>query len=232
MAGPDRKSELFENIVRLRRAGRELPGNRDIVSVRTALERELGETVSLRLAARLLGVSHTALRRWTTTGDVPRVYNRSGRVEVPVAALLDLYEAVERERSLGRRRRHVLEPAMSRSRERARRLRAEDLLPADEEAGGHRRAERRALAYHRALGRRLRRSIVDDARHRLWQWREEGRIDPRYAEQWEEVLRRPVSDVRRIIGEDSQAGRDLRQSSPFAGMLSEAERHRILQEVR
>jgi CRISPR/Cas system-associated endoribonuclease Cas2 len=37
--------------------------------------------------------------------------------------------------------------------------------------------------------------------------------------------------VRRIIGEDSQRGRDLRQNSPFAGTLSEAERRRINEEI-
>jgi hypothetical protein len=72
----DRKQALFENIVRLRRAGREAPGSRDIASVRAALELELGETVSRRLAARVLGVSHTALDRWIKSGDLPVVYRR------------------------------------------------------------------------------------------------------------------------------------------------------------
>ena len=50
----DRKLGLFENIVRLRRAGRQAPGSRDIAVVRVALERQLGETISRRLAARRL----------------------------------------------------------------------------------------------------------------------------------------------------------------------------------
>jgi hypothetical protein len=82
------------------------------------------------------------------------------------------------------------------------------------------------------LARRLRRSMIDDARHLVWQWRDGGKIDARYAEQWEEVLQRPVGEVRRIIGEDTSRGRDLRQNSPFAGMLSEAERRQILRLVR
>jgi hypothetical protein len=228
----DRKRELFENIVRLRRASRDAPDNRDIVAVRSALERELGETVSLRLAASLLGVSHTALRRWIQAGDLPTVYNRSGRDEVPVSELVDVYEAVQRERRPGGRRRHVLEPIMSEGRARAERLRADELVPTDDDRGGHDRAERRALAYHRALGRRLRRPMVDQARQKLWQWRAAGKIDPRYADQWENVLNKPVAEVRRVIGENSQVGRDLRQNSPFAGMLSEAERRRILEQVR
>jgi hypothetical protein len=56
-----------------------LPGNRDIVAVRTALEKELGETVSNRLAASLLGVSHTALARWIKAGDLATVYNAHAR---------------------------------------------------------------------------------------------------------------------------------------------------------
>jgi hypothetical protein len=227
----ERKRELFEHIVRLRRVSRQLLGDRDIAAVRAALERELGETVSLRLASELLGVSHTALRRWVVSGDVPTAYSRSGRTEVPVSALLDLHEAVESERRAGHRRKHVLEPIFTRNRERARSLRPRELVP-EAQAGGHRRAELRALAYHRALGNRLSGAIVDDARYRLWRWRDEGKVDDRYAERWDEVLHLPLADVRRIIGEDSDQGRDLRQNSPFSGMLSEAERRRIIEEVR
>jgi hypothetical protein len=96
----------------------------------------------------------------------------------------------------------------------------------------HGRAERRSLAYHRVLARRLKRPMVDDALRLLWKWREQGRIDERYADQWEQVLREPIPDVRSIISEDTQRGRDLRQNSPFAGMLSEAERRRINEEIQ
>ena len=87
MSVVDRKQDLFEYIVRLRRVGRDLPGNEDVFTVRRALERELGETVSRRLAARILGVSHTALDHWTKAGDLPLVYSAQGRVEVPVTAV-------------------------------------------------------------------------------------------------------------------------------------------------
>jgi hypothetical protein len=228
----DRKQRLFKNIVRLSHAEREAPGSRDIVAVRTALEEELGETVSRRLAARLLGVSHTALARWINAGDLPLVQDAHGRSQVPVSALLDLYEAVERERKFGRRNRHLLEPTMSEARRRAERIRPADLVPRPAGAAGHDRPERRSLAYHRALARRLRRPMLDEALHLTWKWRDQGRIDPRYAEQWEEVLQRPVSEVRQIISADDSRGRDLRQNSPFAGLLSEPERRRILEEVR
>lgn len=229
----ERKSRLFNNIVRLRRAEREAPNSRDLVAVRAALEEDLGETLSRRLAARLLGVSHTALARWIQGGDLPVVFSSAGREEVPVVALLDLYEAVNRERQAGRRSRHLLEPTMSEGRSRAQRIRSQDLVPSHcVPTGGHRRAELRSLVYHRALARRVRRREIDDARHLIWKWRDQGKIDARYADQWEDVLGGSVAEVRRTISEDSPFARDLRQSSPFAGMLSEAERRKVLQEIR
>jgi hypothetical protein len=195
------------------------------------LEDELGATVSRRLAAALLGVSHTALGRWITAGDLPVVHTANGRVEIPLAALLDLYDAVQRERESGRRSRHLLEPSMSEGRSRAQEISRSELIADEEDADGHRRAELRSLAYHRVLAKRLRRPMVDEALHLLWKWRDQGKIDHRYAAQWEDVLRRPVTEIRRTIGEDSQTGRDLRQNSPFAGMLGEAERRKIMQEV-
>jgi hypothetical protein len=226
----DRKQELFEHIVRLRRVGREMPGNDDISAVRLSLERELGETVSRRMAARVLGVSHTALRRWITSGDLPVVLSAAGRVEIPVPALIDLRESVDADRVDGPRR-YALAPTMSRNRTAAERLRIDD-LKSPEHRGGHGRACARSLAYHRVVARRLRRPMVDEARHVLYRWREQGRIDPRYADRWDDVLNRSVPAIRRALVEESSEADDLRQNSPFAGVLSEAERRRIVSEVR
>jgi hypothetical protein len=229
MPAGETKKQLFGNILRLRRAERHSPGDRDVVAVRGWLERELGPTVSQRLAAELLGVSHTALRRWISSGDLAIVSNAAGRREVPVPALLDLYEAVERERTTGQRRQHVLEPSMSEARQRARSLRIDELVGGS--SGAHDRAARRNLAYHRAVARRLRRSMVDDALHQVWRWRDDGQLDPRYAREWEDVLARPIPEIRKVLTADSPESRDLRQNSPFAGVLSEPERRRILDEV-
>lgn len=230
--GTAERKRLFESIVRLRRAEREAPQSRDLVAVRADLERELGETVSRSLAAQLLGVSHTALNRWVDAGDVPVVVTRDGRRAVPVAALVDLYEAVARERASGRRRRHALEPIMVESRAKARAMRPGELIASDESsAGPHRSAELRSLAYHGAVAKRLRRPMADDALHLIWQWRDSGRIDRRYADRWEEVLRGPLPEIRKLLTSDSQAAADLRQNSPFAGLLSEPERRKILAEI-
>lgn len=226
----DRKQRLFDGIVRLRRAERRGAPDPDIAAVRAMLEDQLGETISRRLAARVLGVDHKALERWIRAGDLPLVETPSGRQEVPVASVVELFEAVDETRASGVRTRHLLEPALTVGRRRAADLHADQLVGASD-SEGHGRAERRSLAYHRALARRLRRPMVDDALRLLWKWREQGRVDARYADSWEQLLRRPVSEVRQVIGEDTQRARDLRQNSPFAGMLSEAERRRINDEV-
>lgn len=225
----DRKLELFANIVRLRRAGREVPGNRDIAAVRATLERELGETVSRRLAARVLGVSHTALDRWIKSGDLPVVYSPQSRLEVPVQALLGMCESVEDDRA-ERPRRYSLSPTMARQRGAARRLRVDDVKDHGERTA-HDRSRARSLAYHRAVARGLRKPMVEEARHVLFRWRERGRIDERYADQWEQLLKRPVPEIRRALVDESQEADDLRQNSPFAGLLSEPERQRILRAV-
>jgi hypothetical protein len=238
----ERRQQLFENIARLRRAERIAPGNKDIRAVRSDLEKELGETVSRSLAARLLGLSHTALSRWIERGDLPLVITPQGRRAVPVSALVDLYEAVRRERESGRRRRHTLEPVFVQGRERAlrmdpRRL-VSDQVPRVDSAGAltdsdpHRVAELRSLAYHRALAPRLRKSMINDAQHLLGQWRDSGTIDPHYAERWEAILGRPLPEIKRAISDDTPLAQDLRQNSPLAGLLSEAERRRIISEIR
>jgi hypothetical protein len=226
----ERKEALFENILRLRRAGREVPGNPDISAVRVALERELGETVSRRLAARVLGVSHTALNRWIDAGDLPLVYSSKGRVEVPVPALLDLYEAVESDRA-GVARRYPLTHTMNRRRDAARRLRLRTGRANPPTRDDRDRARARSLAYHRAVAQRLRKPMVDEARHVLFRWRDQERIDERYADRWERVLSRPLPEIRRALVDESEHGDDLRQNSPFPGMLSEPERRRIIREV-
>jgi hypothetical protein len=225
----DRKQELFHNVVRLRRLGRRLPGDPDVAAVRLALERELGETVSRRLAARVLGVSHTALDRWIDRGDLPVVYSAQGRVEIPVPGLLDLYEKVEADRDAAGERRYRLTPTMKRQRDAARELRLGDRD--GDVTDSHDRAGSRSRAYHRAIAWRLRKSMVDEARYVLYRWREQNRIDPRYADRWERILDLPLSEVRHALTEDSEEADDLRQNSPFAGMLSEPERRRILSEV-
>lgn len=224
------REKTLRNIALLRQAEQKAPSD-EVATVREDLEAQLGGAVTRSQAAKLLGVSHTALNNWTATGDVPVVITKNGRREVPIPALLDLSEQVSRQRRSGRRKLHTLEPVMVEARRRAERMRPRGIDDADLADDPHRRAERRALAYHRALAPRLRRPAVDQARRKLRRWEHEGTIDARYARAWEEVLVQPIVEIRRAITADDQHGRDLRQNSPFAGLLSEPERRKILETV-
>ena len=226
MGVTERNTTLFKRLLRLRRAERAHPDDRDIAIVRADLERELGDVISRSMAAHLLGVHHSSLQRWIDSRDLPMVLSKSGRKGLPVSSVAALHEAltggVLEESREPPTRRHRIEPLIRESHRQADRLNPRQLIDVDEDesddlAGGHRRAERRSLAYHRAVARRLRRPMVDAARRKVWQRQREGKIDARYAAEWLQILDRPIPDVRRALRTDSARMRDLRQSSPFAG---------------
>jgi hypothetical protein len=225
------RKRILENIARLRRAEKENP-NTDVAVVREDLEEQLGGTVSRSLSANLLGVSHTALNNWISSGDVPVVVSRQGRKEIPIPVLLELRNRVAEERKSGRRKLHTLEPIMAEARRRAERMRPHTALARSRgRSDPHRPPELRSLAYHRALAPRLRRPMVDEAQRKLRRWQEDGRLDARYARLWGDVFALPMSEIRKAIVADDARGRDLRQSSPLAGLLSEPERRKIHEAV-
>ncbi len=230
----EQRRKTLDRIGRLREA--EGRGTAPAVGqVREELEADLGGTVSRNLAAKFLGVSHTALNRWISSGDVPVVHTAEGRKEVPIPALSDLRIRVARERETGRRRLHTLEPAMVESRRHAERLRPDPSLSIEaeaEETDRHRLAELRSLAYHRALAPRLRQATIAQALVKIDGWEREGRIDPHHASAWRDLLGRPLKEIRVAIGADDARGRDLRQNSPLAGLLSEPERRKIFESVK
>jgi hypothetical protein len=227
MAILDRKQQLFENVARLRRVGRLVPDNQDLFAVRLGLEQELGETISRRLAAKLLGVSHTALERWIASGDVPLVFTAARRQEVPVAALLDLYEAVRSSKIGGTR--HPLAAALRSRQHAAERLSVD--WSHDRNGSAYDRTHLHGLAYHKAVAARLRKQTVADAKYVLYRWCEQGRIDPVYAARWDRVLAMPLTSIRDAITAAGADADDLRQNSPFAGALTEPECRRVLAEV-
>jgi hypothetical protein len=73
--------------------------------------------------------------------------------------------------------------------------------------------------------------VVRDARRRLERWRERGTIDPKWADEWELVLDMPLPKIATLISSDSKRARELRQSSPFAGVLTPQERRKLLRLV-
>jgi hypothetical protein len=186
------------------------------------------------MAARVLGVSQTALDRWIAHGDIAAVVTATGRREVPLSAILDIAAAVDQRKEMTGEK-HPLASVLRERRSDAAEMDPEEILPTryrrTRDAYGHRRAELRSLAFHRAVARRLDERLVDEARHRVRQWRGSDRIDPKYADDWEKVLSWPIPKIARLITQDSQRARDLRQNSPFAGVLNGPERQRILESV-
>lgn len=234
MAGVAESSKLVEGIVRLRRAER-IPGAAgDVAPVRRDLESRLGATLSRSRAAHILGVSQTALDRWVAARQVPIVLTPRGRREVPRQFVIELRGAIDELIRAGQQR-HLLAKALERRREAAAKISG-----ADDGRGagrtttpeGHRTAERRALAYHELIAERLDAGMVEEARERVERLVSEGHLHPSYAKRWQAVLARPLADIARVIIADTQEGKDLRQNSPFAGVLNEQERRRIIETTR
>lgn len=214
-----RDDELIDNLLRVRRARRRQPGSADLAHVYAALAEEAGSTMSIRAAARALGVSHTALARWIESGDVAVVFTPMGRRDVPLAEVLDLAEGVRELRAAGERR--PLARLIMRRRAEAARLHLD--VDAHRYADAHERAQARALAYHRVVAARLDPDTVLDARERLRRWRRQGKLDQRLVDRWERAL--DSDDLRELLS--GSEAHDLLQSSPFAGVLREHERRRI-----
>lgn len=222
---------LIDDALRLRRAARlvDEPAWSEIETVLSNLEELIGRTVSRAEAARLLGISHTALDRWIDKGEIPSVVTPRGRREIPVSEVLDLLEEMENHRNEGW---HAdLASVIRERRERASAIDIEQLLPArlrrQSKPRRHRAAELNGLLYHRLVAQRLDDKTVADARRRLERWRQDGRIHPKWADAWDILLSEPLSAIARTISADSARAQELRQTSPFAGVLTEQERRRL-----
>lgn len=95
----------------------------------------------------------------------------------------------------------------------------------------HEAIDRRSLELDREIACRLAKhpEFVDRARLTLRRWL--GSADPAVRpvlEEWQAILDLPLGKIQEILcGEDEKSCR-LRQSSPFCGVLTRAERTRIL----
>lgn len=224
-------SELIRSILKLRDAERRVdPRTRDdLADVREQLESIVGLTVTRAEAARQLGVTQAALDKWIKKGEIASVQTPRGRREVPLLEVLELVEEIE---ATGDR---TYRPLSRVIRERRRRSEAavdlNRLLPRTTRPRSHRSAELQSLAYHRLVAERLSEAIVDAARRRVDRWRNEARVHPTWVAAWEKLLTRPIAEIAETIAADSPKARELRQTSPFAGVLSQQERRRIVEAV-
>jgi transcriptional regulator with XRE-family HTH domain len=92
------------------------------------------------------------------------------------------------------------------------------------------REDRRSLALHEAIGRRL---IVDPervmgrARRTLSLMTEKHPGAAPLLREWKAILSRPTSEVVDVLLDPQPRARELRQVTPFAGVLSPAERAEV-----
>ena len=100
----------------------------------------------------------------------------------------------------------------------------------------HRLHEARSLAMHAAITRKIERepALLEKARDNLRRWRqlEAHHPTPDWLKQWSALLNRPWAEVASLMVEPSERAARLRQSSPFAGLLSAVERKRIYEAFR
>ncbi len=96
----------------------------------------------------------------------------------------------------------------------------------------HDRLERRSLAMHRAIAEKLRAKpeLLSIPKENLDRWIARGGRSTPYWERWRAILNGPLEEVLRVIQEDSPGMIDMRQSTPFAGVLTPKERWRFYDE--
>ena len=93
----------------------------------------------------------------------------------------------------------------------------------------HSRLDERSLALHQVIAEKVLAdpALRDKARDNLRRWQQiEDSPKPALAE-WEQILSGPSEQIVQFLTERSERATRLRQSSPFAGILSEPERKAI-----
>ncbi len=95
--------------------------------------------------------------------------------------------------------------------------------------------EARSLAMHCMIAQKIAAdpALIDLARRNLASWRSRyGDSPPRALDEWQEILKRSWPEVAAIMMDPGESAIRLRQSSPFAGALTPAERKRIYEAFR
>ncbi len=96
----------------------------------------------------------------------------------------------------------------------------------------HRVAEERSIALHREVARRIlaRPELLEHARIRVEGWSEEDNVAAHWVGMWSKLLSRSLEEVIAAITDRGEAGRSLRQTSPFAGVIDAKTRWKILRQ--
>jgi hypothetical protein len=93
----------------------------------------------------------------------------------------------------------------------------------------HSRLDERSLALHELVAHKVEAApaLLDKARGNVRRWQEANESPSLALAEWEQILSSPVNQVVAFLVERSERATRLRQSSPFAGILTEAERRAI-----
>lgn len=97
------------------------------------------------------------------------------------------------------------------------------------------REDRRSLALHAAIAKELARSpdrVVAIARNNLDTMRAANPNASALLNEWKQILRLPVVRIASHMVDPSEHGRDLRQVTPFAGVLDAATRAAVYRSFR
>lgn len=83
----------------------------------------------------------------------------------------------------------------------------------------------RSLEMHRLIAIKLEAdpSLLERARSNISRWTKLRGMRPAYSE-WEEILSSGMDRILRVLTSEDQASARLRSSTPFTGILSDAER--------
>lgn len=95
------------------------------------------------------------------------------------------------------------------------------------------REDRRSLHLHRAIADTLLREpdmVLDRARHNLERMRSQHPGAEPLRQEWDRVLRLRIEGIVEVMVDPCMHARDLRQVTPFAGVLSPSERTRVYRE--
>ena len=98
----------------------------------------------------------------------------------------------------------------------------------------HRILEARSLALHCLVVRKIERDpgLLEIPRANLDRWlRRDGR-PPRALVEWRALLGRPWPEIALVLTDPGEKAARLRQSSPFPGVLTAAERRRVYEAFR
>ena len=97
----------------------------------------------------------------------------------------------------------------------------------------HKLATERSLAFHREIARRLVRdpAVLEMSRQRVKDWMSQTPDRP-FVREWDRILAGRAESVAAFLVDRSELAEELRQSSPFAGVLDARERWDIWRETR